>query len=59
MGLPGTFKFISSLDDISTLVQQTVKWFLVGRSHFSQEQFMKGLSVLGVYESMLKNRILG
>ena len=55
MDLARTFKFISSLDDILTLVQQTVKWFLVGRSHFSQEQFVKGLSVLGVYGSMLKN----
>ena len=55
MGLTGTFKFISSLDDILTLVQQTVKWFSLGRSHFSQEQFVKGLSVLGVYGSMLKN----
>ena len=55
MGLAGTFKFISSLDDILTLVQQTVKWFSLDRSHFSQEQFVKGLSVLGVYGSMLKN----
>ena len=55
MGLAGTFKFISSLDDILTLVQQTDKWFLLDRSHFSQEQFVKGLSVLGVYGSMLKN----
>ena len=55
IGLAGTFKFISSVNDIPTLVQQTVKWFLLGRSHFSQEQFVKGLSVLGVYDSMTKN----
>ena len=55
MGLAGTFKFISCLNDILTLAQQTVKWFLLGRSHFSPEQFVKGLSVLGVYGSMLKN----
>ena len=35
-----TFKFVSSLDEIPTLVQQTVKWFLLGRSHYSQEQFV-------------------
>ena len=52
MDLAGNFKFTSSLDEILTLVQRTVKWFLVGRS---QEQFVKGLSVLGVYGSMLKN----
>ena len=45
MGLAGTFKFISYLDDVLALVQQTVKWFLLRRSHSSQEQFVKGLSV--------------
>ena len=55
LDLAGTFKFVSSLDEIPTLVQQTVKWFLLGRSHFSQEQFVQGLSVLGIYDSILKN----
>ena len=54
VGLAGTFKFISCVDDVPTLVQQTVKWFLLGRSHFSQEQLVKGLSVLEVYDSMIK-----
>ncbi|CAB4031461.1 G2 M phase-specific E3 ubiquitin- ligase-like [Paramuricea clavata] len=55
LDLAGTFKFVSSLDEIPTLVQQTVKWFLLGRSHFSQEQFVQGLSVLGIYDSILKS----
>jgi hypothetical protein len=53
--LAGTFKFVSSLDKNSTLDQQTVKWFLLGRSHFSQEQFVQRLSVLGIYDSILNN----
>ena len=55
LDLAGTLKYISCCDEVSTLVQQTVKWFLLGRSHFSQEQFVKGLSVLGIYHSLLKN----
>ena len=31
LDLAGTFKFVTSLDEVSTLVQQTVKWFLLGR----------------------------
>ena len=43
LDLAGTFKFVSSLDEIPTLVQQTVKWFLLGRSHFSRAVCVRNL----------------
>ena len=50
--LAGAWKPIKTTEDKISIIHSLIKWFLLGRSQCSLQQFQKGLEILGVLDKM-------
>ena len=52
LDLAGTLVPVRKLDDITSIVNSTARWFVLGRAQPALESFQKGLSALGVLDAV-------
>lgn len=52
LDLAGTLMPVQVLDDVVKMVDLTTRWFVLGRAQPALESFQRGLSVLGVLDSI-------
>lgn len=52
--LAGTFRLVRNLEDRNKVVDQTINWFLFGKTRPALEALKEGLKVLGVLEQIEK-----
>jgi hypothetical protein len=53
--LAGTLRPLKSVGDIKAVVEQTARWYALGRAYVALEQFKQGLSLLGVLRAVESN----